>query len=67
MADYNVWRANYGRTAGTATGSSLDLYESSPAVPEPTTLVPFILAAAALSARRTPNRWRDPNGLCQHS
>jgi hypothetical protein len=35
--DYNVWRANFGRTAGSGSGVSQNA-----SVPEPTTLVMFV-------------------------
>ena len=50
-AGYNIWRMHFGQTAGS--GSSLPSAEPlSAAVPEPATLIPMILAAAAWSRRR---------------
>jgi hypothetical protein len=45
--DYNVWRAHFGQTAGSGAGVS-----ANDAVPEPTTLVLLILAAAGASTWR---------------
>ena len=46
---YNTWRAHFGQTAGSGVGDSANA-----PVPEPTTLVTLILAAAGRSFRR---RW----------
>lgn len=40
--NYNLWRANFGQTAGSSSGASANAN-----VPEPTTLVMLIMAAAA--------------------
>ena len=42
--DYSYWRANFGQTAGSGFGASVNA-----AVPEPTTLLQMILAAAILA------------------
>jgi hypothetical protein len=57
--DYNTWRAHFGQTAGS--GSALPSAEPlSAAVPEPTSLVLVLLAAAALCAAR----YIPPDSLC---
>jgi hypothetical protein len=45
--DYNVWRANFGQTAGSGSGAT-----ASAAVPEPTTLLLLTFAAAGWRLRR---------------
>jgi hypothetical protein len=45
--DYDVWRANFGQTAGGGSGTSLNA-----AIPEPATAVLLIFAAASRSLRR---------------
>jgi T5SS/PEP-CTERM-associated repeat protein len=45
--DYNVWRAHFGQTAGSGSGAT-----ASAAVPEPTTLVLLMFAAAGSCLRR---------------
>lgn len=49
-AGYNTWRANFGQTAGSGAGSSLDA--SSTAVPEPAGSVSLLFAAFLLSGIR---------------
>ena len=46
---YDVWRAHFGQTAGSGLGASANA-----AVPEPTTLMLIILAAADWCVRRRP-------------
>jgi hypothetical protein len=50
QSDYNVWRANFGQTAGSSSGAT-----ASAAVPEPTTLVllMFTTTGCCLRRRRT--------------
>jgi hypothetical protein len=45
--DYNVWRANFGQTAGSGAGAMANA-----AVPEPATLLQIILVAAVVYTRR---------------
>jgi probable HAF family extracellular repeat protein len=47
QSDYDVWRANFGRTAGSGSGAT-----ATAAVPEPTTLVLLVFAAAGWCLRR---------------
>jgi hypothetical protein len=51
--DYNVWRAHFGQPAGSGAGAITDS-----AVPEPTTLVLLMIAAAGGCLRRARNAWR---------
>jgi len=44
--DYNVWRANYGRTSGSGSGANVNL-----AVPEPATAVLLLLPAVGICLR----------------
>ncbi|MCI0332194.1 MAG: autotransporter-associated beta strand repeat-containing protein [Planctomycetes bacterium] len=56
-ANYNLWRTHFGQTAGSGSGATGPSGPSSanPAIPEPTSLVLLLLAAAALFVvRRTP-------------
>jgi serpin B len=52
QADYDVWRANFGRVAG----SGAEALSGMPAVPEPTTTFIIIVVAAALTLFRGPGR-----------
>jgi T5SS/PEP-CTERM-associated repeat protein len=45
-AGYNLWRANFGRTAGSGAGASMNI-----AVPEPTTLLLFLTGMLAMYSR----------------
>lgn len=47
QADYNVWRAHFGESAGNGSGASANA-----AVPEPSTMVMLVLAAAGVCSRR---------------
>jgi hypothetical protein len=51
--DYIVWRSHFGQTA--ASGSSLNVTDASPAVPEPSSLVLLLLAVALYVLRSTRN------------
>jgi hypothetical protein len=51
--DYQFWRAHFGQTAGAGSGTSANA-----AVPEPTTLVLLIVAAAGVCMRRRHIAWR---------
>ena len=47
QSDYNVWRANFGQSAGSGAGASANA-----AVPEPATLLQMILVVAVVFMRR---------------
>ena len=47
QSDYNVWRANFGQSAGSGAGAS-----ATAAVPEPATLLQMILVLAVVLTRR---------------
>jgi hypothetical protein len=47
--DYNVWRAHFGRTAGSGAGAAVNA-----AIPEPATLLLIILAVGCCLLRRVP-------------
>ena len=51
--DFNIWRANFGQTAGSGSGASANA-----TVPEPATLVMLIVTAAGVSTRRRWRTWR---------
>lgn len=49
QSDYDVWRAHFGEVGGAGAGS--DVAGSAAAVPEPTTLVTFVVAALVVCVR----------------
>jgi hypothetical protein len=53
--DYNVWRANFGKIAGSGSGATLRA-----AVPEPATSVMLMFAAAGWCLRRGRAAWKVP-------
>ncbi len=55
QADYDVWRAHFGQTAGSGSGASANA-----AVPEPATLMLLMLFAASCSCSATPGRVEIP-------
>jgi hypothetical protein len=60
QADYDVWRAHFGQTAGSGAG-----IRSSSAVPEPGTLSLMILAVVGVCTRRRRRAWAT--SLCPPS
>jgi hypothetical protein len=51
-SDYDVWRLTFGQTAGSGSGATANA-----AIPEPTTLVLLIVAAAGVATVRRPIAW----------
>jgi hypothetical protein len=68
LEHYNIWRANFGRTAGSGSSGASGPHSGfavanlpnsgDAAVPEPATLVLLIVAAAGVSTRRRKCAWR---------
>lgn len=56
QADYNLWKAEFGFTTGPGSGAAAASFSQSSAVPEPSTLVLFIMAALAFAGRRSSSR-----------
>jgi hypothetical protein len=50
-ADYDLWRANFGRTAANASGATGSA-SASPAVPEPASAMLLFVASAIVAMRR---------------
>ena len=55
QSDYEVWRANFGRTAGSGAGANANAN-----VPEPNTLLMLVLAATGSLLGRRRTAWRVP-------
>jgi phospholipase/lecithinase/hemolysin len=57
QSDYNLWRANFGQTAGTGSGTDVIAVVT---IPEPKTAILLILAACHLIAGRRPRIFTTP-------
>ena len=53
-ADFNIWRAHFGQTAGSGSGATGSA--SAPAVPEPATLVVLLVGVLMISCQRRATR-----------
>jgi hypothetical protein len=56
QGDFNNWRANFGETLGSGSGSDVTGSASSPAAPEPSTALLLLSAAAGVYLRQSLQR-----------